>query len=183
MLTTNRLIWICGAIWIVTKLVMRSLVPIEQNLIIGVMVNILFILLVAVFAVRKKFQTTSKAESTFVDTVKDVTKASVKYALLATVLVGSYYYIISPEEVATKKATAERNLEEVLTPESFAEMQAAEPLLENQNYEDFVEQKRTNIEWIYSPFIQITFSLIALIAAAIIYSILITLLWRNILAR
>ena len=162
---------------------MRGLVSIEQNLIIGVMVNILFILLIAVFAVRKKFQTTTKVESTFIDTLKDVSKASVKYALLATVLVGSYYYVISTEEVQTKKATAQRNLEEEWTQENYAEMQEAEPLLENQDFNEFIEQRQSNIEWIYSPFIQITFSLIALMLAAIIYSILISLLWRNLLAR
>jgi DNA-binding NarL/FixJ family response regulator len=45
--------------------------------------------------------------------------------------------------------------------------------------EDYKQQQLDNAYWMYSPVIQITLSLIALVVCALIYGILITVLWRT----
>ncbi|MDG1158572.1 MAG: hypothetical protein P8N19_03710, partial [Flavobacteriales bacterium] len=63
-MTSTRLIWICAALWLIIKLAMRSWVSIEDNVIIGVMMNMFFIILIAVFAIRYKYLNTPEGEST-----------------------------------------------------------------------------------------------------------------------
>ncbi|NQX92955.1 MAG: hypothetical protein HRT74_12690 [Flavobacteriales bacterium] len=161
---------------------MSKLVSIENNLTIGVMVNLFFILLIAVFAVRKVYVGKRRHEIPGIEVVKEVTKSTLKYALLATTLVGTYYYILSPTEVETKRATAQRELEK-FTEEEFIEQQETQEMFKGQTYQEFVDQAKANQDWIYDPFIQITFSLIALVMAAIFNAILISLLWRNFMVR
>lgn len=182
-MTTTRLLWICAALWLILKLTMRSWISIEDNVIFGSMLNMFFIVLIAAFAVRNKYvNTTSDGVSkdfTLLDTIKDVCKATVSYALLATILVGSYYFVISPTEVQQRKALAETQIEKVITPEYFVEMQEANPIMESMDYQEYKDQQLENAYWIYSPLIQITLTLVALMVCALLYGILITVLWRT----
>ena len=178
-MTSTRLIWICAALWLIIKLAMRSWVSIEDNVIIGVMMNMFFIILIAVFAIRYKYLNTPEGESTLLDSIKDTCKASVTYAVIATILVGSYYFVISPTEVQQRKALAEQQIEEIITEDYLNQMKAENPVLESLVLEDYKQQQLDNAYWMYSPVIQITLSLIALVVCALIYGILITVLWRT----
>jgi hypothetical protein len=179
----NSLILICGGLWLSTKIILSNLVDPSTNVMVGVMINLFFVLIVAFFSIREAERKRTKAESNMLDDIKSTAKNTIKYVLLATFLIAAYYYVISPEEVDYRKSERTEMVMEALgTDEAFEELKQTQPELKNMKREELLQKELDNIEFIFSPFLQVTLSLIALLAAAIFYSILVTVLWRKLMS-
>lgn len=178
----NILILVCGGLWLTTKVILRSMVEPSTNVMVGVLVNLFFVLLVALVSIRENSRRRSKADSNMLDDIRSTAKSAVKYVLLATVLIAAYYYVVSPQEVEYRKQERVEMVQDALgTDEAFQELAETQPELKDMDREELLKKEMDNIEFIFSPFLQVTLSLIALMAAAIFYSILVTVLWRKLM--
>lgn len=116
------------------------------------------------------------------DDIRATAKSAVKYVLLATILIAAYYYVISPQEVEWRKQERVEMVQDALgSDEAFEDLKETQPELNDMDRQELLKKEMDNIEFIFSPFLQVTLSLIALVAAAIFYSILVTVLWRKLM--
>ena len=128
----NILVLSCGALWLIAKTVLHNFITHEENVMAGVMLNLLLILVVAVYAIRTKVKATEGQDAHFLDDLKSVLRATSKYVLLSIIALGVFNYGIAGATTAAKEAEYRRLIEEQYgDPENYAELQANNFQLEN----------------------------------------------------
>ena len=178
----NRLILICAALWITTKVVLLSFVPFETNVTAGVMLNLFFIVLIGVYTIRKKVKETPKEMAHALDDIKSVAKATAKYVLWAIVLLFAFNQFIA-------KPTLDKRIENIKAEISaqyddeakYQELLLTNPPIGEMDREEAKAQALQGFDMYTKWYVQLTLALLGLMAAAIIYSILVSILWRNLM--
>ena len=176
----KKLVWIFVIAWIALKIIMAKMVPLETNLAIGVCVNILFILLLAVAGARSKMKDKYKQDLDAMECIQASIRPALIYSLLATISIGLYYHVISKEEVQSKiEERMELVKQDVPNETTFEEFKSTDPRLYGISYDEYLENEKVNAEFIFSPTVHVTFALIALVLASILYGIMVSLIWRT----
>lgn len=178
----NKLVLICGALWLITKTVLHNFISHEANVQAGVMLNLFLILLIAVFAIRQKVKGTRGKESHFLDDLKGVLRATSKYVLLSILCLAAFNYGIARQTTLNKETEYMRLIEEQYdNPENYAELQKDNFQLENVTAAEAKAQQIESFELFSKWYVQLTLSLLALMLAAILYSLLVSILWRRLM--
>jgi len=178
----NKLVLICGALWLITKTVLHNFISLELNVKAGVMLNLFLILLVAVFAIHQKVQSTKGHDYHFLDDLKTVLRATSKYVLFSVICLAIFNYGIAREATLIKKAGSLLSIDELYDiPENYAELQATDFLLENVSAEEAKAKQVERFELFSKWYVQLSLPFFALILAAIIYSLLASMLWRRLM--
>ena len=178
----DKLIFICVGLWLATKTGLLFVLPFEQNVSAGVMMNLFFILLIAVFTIRRKVKDTLAGQSHFLDDLKTVVRATSKYVIFAIIALGIFNYAIAKDTIALKNDKARSEIEESFaTEESYQAKVAENPNLVGIDREEAKEKSIEAFEFFGKWYVQMTLALLALMATAIAYSLLASLLWRNLM--
>lgn len=178
---TRILVLICAALWLITKVVLLQFVPFETNVQAGVMLNLFFILLVGVFAIRR---VTRNRKSDFIDSVKEVAKATSMYVLTAVFALAVFNYGIAANDIREKYEADRKELERAIQdPETLAEIRANNAEAENMTDDEIMTRSLESFDqrneflvtrWYFA----LTLSFFALMIAAVLYSLILTILWR-----
>lgn len=174
----NTLILICGALWLLVKTVLHNFVSMEINTVVGVMLNMLFILIIAIFAINKKVKETTAEGSHYLDDLKAVMRATSKYVLLAIVCLGVFNYGIARDSIIELQQARIQQIEQDYSEENFKLQQETNLTLQHMDREEAMTIATERIELFSKWYVQLTLSLIALLLAAILYSVIGSLLWR-----
>ncbi|MDG1261356.1 MAG: hypothetical protein P8H59_01130 [Flavobacteriales bacterium] len=174
----NTLILICGALWLLTKTVLHNFVSMEINTVVGVMLNMLLILVIAIFTINKKVKGTPAGSSHYLDDLKAVLRATSKYVLLAIVCLGVFNYGIARESIIALQQARVDQIEQDYSEENYKVLQETNITLQHMEREEAMTLAMDRIELFSKWYVQLTLSLIALLLAAILYSIIGSLLWR-----
>ena len=174
----NTLILICGALWLLAKTVLHNFVSMETTTIAGVMLNMLFILIIAIFAINKQVKNTPAGDSHYLDDLKAVMRATSKYVLLAIVCLGLFNYVIARDSIIELQQARIEQIEQDYSEENFKLQQETNLTLQHMDREEAMTLAKERIELFSKWYVQLTLSLIALLLAAILYSVIGSLLWR-----
>lgn len=178
---TRILVLICAALWLITKVVLLQFVPFETNVQAGVMLNLFFILLIGVFAIRR---VTRHRRSDFIDSVKAVAKATSMYVLAAVFALAVFNYAIAADTIQLKYEADRKELQKVLQDgNNLAEIRANNPEAKKMTDEEIRSRSLESFDqrneflvtrWYFA----LTLSFFALMIAAVFYSLVLTILWR-----
>lgn len=147
------------------------------------MLNLFFIVLIGVFTIRKKVREVPKSDSHIIDDIKTVAKATVKYVLWAVFLLALFNNVIAKQTVDLREAEIRASIVEQYDDEAlYNEMIEANPTLAEIDKAEAKAKALDGFEMYTKWYVQITLALIGLMAAAVIYSILISILWRNLMS-
>lgn len=146
------------------------------------MLNLFFIVLIGVYTIRKKVKYTPLEEANALDDIKSVAKATTKYVLWAITLLFAFNQFIA-------KPTLDRRIENIKSEiidqyddeEKYQELLITNPTIGEMEREAAKEQALNGFEMYTKWYVQLTLALMGLMAAAIIYSILVSILWRNLM--
>lgn len=154
------------------------LVPMETGVVAGTMLNLFFILLIAVYTIHRRLKTTS--ETSFLEDIRAVMRSTAGYALLATVLFTAYMYGIAGDVTAAHQAAVENEIaSHFATDEAFEEFIASNPQLDGGDRETLREESLNNFRLYASWYVQTTLSLLGLVVFATFASLVATAFWRN----
>jgi hypothetical protein len=174
----SKLILLCGALWLVTKSVLMFLVPLETGIIAGTLLNLFFIMLIAVYTIHRRLR--HKQSSNFIDDARAVMRSTVKYALLATVLFTVYMYGIAREITDAHQAGIEAEIHShFATDEAFDLFIKENPRLEGIDRETALQESLDSFRLYASWYVQTTLSLLGLMVFATLAAVFTTLFWRN----
>jgi hypothetical protein len=181
-MSENKLVLLCAGLWLLVKVVLKYTVPLDQNVMVGVLMNLFFILLIAVLSIRKHVIATPKSESHLLDDMRSTARPVLKYAVLAALLIGLYNYIIAAEETAQhEQAFREQLHEQYSNVESYKEFQLANPAFMDVPAEEAEASALESFEKFNHPFAQTTVSLMALVLAGLLYAGVTAVIWRKLL--
>lgn len=179
---TRILVLFCAGIWLLTKVALLQFVPLETNVKAGVLINLFFILLIGVFAIRKATRTD---ESDFIESVKQVAKATSMYVLAAVFALGLFNYVIAKGDIQSKYEADRKELREALQEQSnLTQIRANNPEAEKMTDEEILTRSLKSFDerndFLFKRwYVALTLSFFALMIAAVLYSILLTALWRG----
>lgn len=180
---TRTLVLICAALWLITKVVLLQFVPFETNVQAGVMLNLFFILLIGIFAIRRVSRRVPKAQRHFLEDVKAVARGTMQYVLAAVVALALFNYVIAKDDIAARQASLRQEItEQYEDQEFFEELKRQNPQIADMSRAEARDAALDNFDQFTSIYekwyVQLTLALLALMIAAVLYSILVTVLWR-----
>lgn len=175
------LILVCGAIWLITKTVLMYLVPLETNVAAGTMLNLFFILLIAIFSIHRRLRVTGVPENnSFLDDLKAVMRNTARYALLATLLIGVFVYVIGKDEYEARQYTIEQEIDSYFSnEEAYQNFIIENPQYANVDREEARSEALESFRLYGAWYVQGTLALVGLLVFATLSAIFSTLLWRN----
>lgn len=171
---------IFALIYIIIKLVVFNMGKSVELFIPLILVNILLILLAALFGLRtwKKYHKTDG--DNFLEDLKCTMRNISVYAICISTFVYFYYSAIDTD---FRDKWNELQFSKI-TQEDFKEMQKNDPdMLGNKTMDDFMKMKRDEMELFTSPFMTSTITLMGLILIGFFYSLLISLAWPRFLNK
>jgi len=190
-----------GLIWIIIKLSFFFSGNSEQGFYAGGMANILFILLICFWALKLKYDslvTISQEgipengnqrkllpqDSNFLDDVKTSMKSAGKYILIVAAFVFIYYSLIDSDysrRIIDQRV--EMAKEQTATDESWEKVLENAPQLQNFSKEEYIQNVRESAEQWTSPGRQTSLTLFGLFLLAILYSVILVVIFRKLLYR
>lgn len=154
------------------------LVPMETGVIAGTLLNLFFIMLIAVYTIHRRLRTVK--ETSFLEDIRAVMRSTAGYAILATVLFTAYMYGIAGEVTAAHQAAVEHEISShFATDEAFAEFLKNNPQLEGLDRDTVREESLSNFRLYASWYVQTTLSLLGLVVFATFAALITTAFWRN----
>jgi hypothetical protein len=106
------------------------------------------------------------------------------FAVIISIGIFIYFSYIDPEYTANRYKDAIELLENQVSDEaSFEKLQKENPALSNMSREEYLESQKSNFDTIFSVKLYSGGALIALVLAAILYGIAVTLLYRKFLLK
>ena len=174
----TKLVLLCGALWLITKTVLLYLTTLEVNVITGTLLNLFFIMLIAVFSIHRQLR--SAPNSSFLEDVKEVAKNTARYALLAVGLLVVFNYGIAGEINTARQISIEREITSHFdSDEAWQKFIEENPAQAKADREQLREDSLNNFKLYSSWYVQATLALLALVFFALIASVFTTLMWRN----
>lgn len=173
---TTRVALGFALIWIILKMILFNVVDRAADWYnLTVMANVLLLLL-AIF-VTMHFHKTQD----FLTDFKEALKGGVIYTIIVASFIFLYVKVIDTGFIDSRLNV---RMEQAFTLEQFNEMKELDPVkLADKSYGDFLSDKAAEFELVKSPFIIMTLTIAALLIASVIYSLLITILYRRLLNR
>lgn len=169
---------ICGGLWITTKTVMLYLTSMEVSVMTGTMLNLFFIMLIALFTIHRRLR--SGADSSFLEDAKEVAKNTVRYAVLATALLLVFNYGIARDVNLAKQISIEREITRQFdSDEAWQSFIEEHPAQAGADRAKLREDSLNNFKLYSSWYVQTTLALLGLVFFALLASVFTTLLWRN----
>ena len=111
----------------------------------------------------------------------EVAKPTLTYALFATLAVGTWYFGIHEAGTQARKAEQAQQIEEALgTDEAFAATLEQRSDLTELDRERLYEKQIENLDIFYSPAFHLGFALLGLVMMGLLFSLVVTLLWRSV---
>lgn len=154
------------------------LVPMETGIIAGTLLNLFFIMLIAVYTIHRRLRTLK--ETSFLEDIRAVMRNTAGYAFLATVLFTAYMYGVAADVTAAHQAAVENEIaSHFATDEAFAEFLKSNPQLEGSDRATVREESISNFRLYASWYVQTTLSLLGLVVFATVASLITTIFWRN----
>jgi len=176
----TKLVLLCGVLWLMTKAVLLFLVPLETGIIAGTLLNLFFIMLVAVYTMHRRTRETG--ERSFLEDARAVMRSTAMYALLAAVLFVVYMYGIAHEVTTAHQLSIEREItSHFATDEAFAEFLKENPALVGSDRETLLEESLSSFRLYTSWYVQATLSLLGLVVFATLAALITTAFWRNLM--
>lgn len=170
-------------VWLIIKIVFLRLGDVETGIYVGVFNNILAMIVLPFLAIKEKYSS-PRADAGFLSDVKTALQPSVMFAVIISIGIFIYFSYIDPEYTANRYKDAIELLETQVGDEtSFQSLQKENPALSNMSREEYMESQKSNIETIFSVKLYAGGALIALVLAAILYGIAVTLLYRKFLLK
>lgn len=154
------------------------LVPMETGVIAGTLLNLFFIMLIAVYTIHRRLRTVK--DTSFLEDIRAVMRGTASYAVLATVLFSVYMYGIAGDVTATHQAAVQQEImSHFETDEAFAAFIESNPQFEGGDREKIREESLGNFQLYASWYVQTTLSLLGLVVFATFASLITTVFWRN----
>lgn len=169
---------LCGALWLITKTVLLYLTTMEVSVMTGTLLNLFFIMLIALFTIHRRLRTV--ADSSFLEDVKHVAQNTVRYAALATGLLLVFNHGIARDINLARQVNIEREINSHFeTEEAWQRFIEENPNQAGADREQLREESLNNFKLYTSWYVQTTLALLSLVFFAILASVFTTLLWRN----
>ncbi len=168
--------------WCTVKYLMYLYDPFSE-IHVAVMINILFLLLsisIGLYLLKSK----SSEESNALLDIKNGLRAGLPYVILVSLFIYVYYAKINPEYTQRLVNNRLFEMEQKLNdPNTLEEFKAANPKYELKTKEEIFKEMKESPENILSPGFTTTVSLLSLLLLAVLYSILVTVVYRRIVFR
>lgn len=171
---------IFALLYIIIKLVVFNLGKSVELFVPMILVNIMLILLAALFGLRAWKKSHKNETDGFLEDFKCTMRNVSLYALIISGFVYIYYSSIDKD---FKEKLAERQFAEI-TQEDFKEMQKKDPdMLNGKTLDDYKKLKKNEMKLFTSPFMTTTMTLMGLMLIGFFYSLLISLAWPRFLNK
>jgi hypothetical protein len=170
-----------AVLWLLLKFSSTVWLNWEDSAMAGTFVHLglLLAISVGVVTLRKSFVTSR--DTSFLDAMIEVAKPTLTYALFATLAVGTWYFGIHEAGTQARKAEQAQQIEEALgTDEAFAATLEQRPDLTELDRERLYEKQMENLDIFYSPAFHLGFALLGLVMMGLLFSLVVTLLWRSV---
>lgn len=164
--------------WFALKLYGLGTLPWESSITMGVLWHFTTFIALAVFGARAGFQS---QEEHFLDRWKSSAQGTARHALLVSVAMGLWYYIIAPGALENQKRSQIEQVQQALgNSSSFESLQAAQPELSHLSREDVLKTQMNNLDVFYSPVFFIGLSLLMWLFVSLFSAALMDLIWQRI---
>jgi len=166
--------------YIIIKLIVFNLGKSVELFVPLILVNIMLILLAAIFGLRAWKKSHKNESDSFLEDLKCTMRNISIYAILVSSFVFIYYSYIDKD---FKDQLAERQFANV-TQEDFKEMQKRDPdMLKDKTLDDYKKLKKNEMQLFTSPFMTTTITLMGLMLIGFFYSLLVSLAWPRFLNK
>lgn len=180
MSSTAKSAVIFAACFVIFKLIFFNTGLHDNNYVVVVFANILFVVLAMIFGLRFARKDNPEENRTYTQHVKTSMRAASLYAILISAF--SYLYYSKIDQGFVQHRIEERM--ELARNVDFAELQKMNPeKLQGKNREDFLQAEKENAELWFSPFFLSTLTLMGLILISLFYSLLIAWFWGKFIGR
>lgn len=177
----TKLIILCGLLWLLTKTVLLYLVPLETGIIAGTLLNLFFIMLIAVYSIHRRTRTA--VHSSFLEDIRAVLRNTARYVLLAVGLYVAFMFGIARSVTDAHQLSIENEIiSQYSDDEMYAEYLQERPELEGIDREKAMEESLSSFRLYASWYVQATLALMALMIFAIFASLISTAFWRNLMS-
>ena len=181
-MNTGKLWSVAGAlIWLVFKFFSTGFLNWEDSAMAGTFLHMLILLALAVISGLKEDIGASKHAETFLDALVKVLRPTFRYVLTGVLAAGAWYFWINADALQSRKAEQAARIEEALgSDEAFEATLQNAPELIGVDRQTVYENQLETLELYYSAPFHLGFALLGLAVAALMFSLVVTVLWRNV---
>ncbi len=167
-------------VYVIVKLIVFNLGKSVDLFIPLILVNIMLILLAALFGLRAWKKQHKSNENNFLEDLK----CTLRCISIYTIIVSSFVYIYySSIDKNFKDHLVERQFA-TITQEDYKEMQMKDPdMLRDKTLDDYKKLKKNEMQLFTSPFMTTTITMMGLMLIGFVYSILVSLAWPRFLNK
>ena len=176
---TRHLPWMFALVWLVAKLVMRSLWDVDQVRTAGVLINILFVLLIVFVGIQTHYAKLKGLATSFFDDFKACMKPAMLFVLCAVVAMGVYYAFLSDDIAQLQQAKIDTFNAAIEVESSRAETLAGNKEREAMSNDELRALYRIEIERNISLKTLLLLGTLALTFISFTYSLLAVFFWRT----
>ncbi len=164
--------------WFALKLLGLGTWTWQMSISIGVLWHFTTILVLAIICARESLKLT---DSHFLERWKNSAQKTSKHALLLTLSMGVWYYVVAPGALEKQKQSQVDQVRQALGNDvAYAALQDEQPELENRSREDILETQMKNLEVFYSPLFFIGLSLLLWLFVGLASAAMMDLIWQRI---
>jgi hypothetical protein len=175
--------WFLALAWLVLRLILGKSVAIDEARNSGILTNILFLLSVIFLSMWFHFRQRPVPVSGFLEDIKRCMRDAAKYIIGAALGMGLYYGVLTDDIEQFRNAQMKARLEEVASEEgmkNYLSKTNSDPTMSRATAENAIIQDVKNQVTLGK---QISFGLPLLLIAAIFYSLLTVVFWRQVLMK
>jgi hypothetical protein len=164
-------------LWILIKALLFTFnVPSQE--ILGVYVNLFFILIVIFASLHLKVKSEKKIER-YASNFKTSLKNAGKYIIVVTVFIFAYYKFINPGHLKG----AELNRVELELAKDFEKIKTKNPLYKDKTREEWEKQVRSSAQLFSSVTLNTSIYFLGMFFISLVYSIIIPIFYRKVVLR
>ncbi len=152
----------------------------EKHYFISACLNILGLLLAIVFGLKKFIDTDTETESNALRDIKNAMTSAVIYSMVVALFMYIYYTWIDQSFFDYKIQEVEMQLKEVISdPEQLRQLKQSNQSFEVMTSDEIYEKQMENPKLFFSPKFITTLSVLGMLFLSMIYSIIITIIFRK----
>lgn len=171
-------------IWSIIKIVFYLRDDAEMGFNVGVMANILFVLLVIVITLWFKYKEVKLIDSSLISDIKDGLRKAMVYLILVSGMMVLYYGVLDKDFLQGRaNARIEMERENAMTNEAFEEWKKSDDTLEDISLEQYMSNFEDGIRENYRIKTIVPGALLLMLILSIVYSLLVSLLFRKVLLK
>jgi len=149
-------------VWLAVKILLFNLYPDKDLFMVGMGMNVIFIMLIVLLNLRKKF-----SDNSFLIQFKEVLKPAAFYILLVGISIFVYYQFVDDQFIPNKIELSKTGLIEAVELEGgFEKFKEANPGIKQDTLEDFLKYKSENTPAFLSAQGQALFSVLSMLMLA-----------------